>query len=220
MARFKQGIHGGFNGRVGNVVGSTWKGQGVMKIRPASVTNPNTEKQQDQRSRFGLMMRFLGTHQKLIRIGFRPYAIRMTAFNAAMSRNMAEAIEGSSPDFSINYSMVSLSKGELPAITQATVAYVSPVSVKLNWNNNSSYQGAHSTDKLQVSIFDAESFKSQSFISCAARSESSVTLALPAEWAGRFVDVFAFFLAEAGVGASSTKMQVSDTVYAGGLALE
>jgi hypothetical protein len=52
MAVIKQGILGGFSGKVGSVIGSSWKGRAVMKSQPLSVSNPNTAGQQSQRTKF------------------------------------------------------------------------------------------------------------------------------------------------------------------------
>lgn len=52
MAKIKQGILGGFSGKVANVVGTSWKGRAVMKSQPLSVSNPRTESQQEQRGKF------------------------------------------------------------------------------------------------------------------------------------------------------------------------
>lgn len=52
MAKIKQGILGGFSGKVANVVGTSWKGRAVMKSQPLSVSNPKTEAQVGQRNKF------------------------------------------------------------------------------------------------------------------------------------------------------------------------
>lgn len=52
MAKIKQGILGGFSGKVANVVGTSWKGRAVMKSQPLSVSNPRTEAQVGQRNKF------------------------------------------------------------------------------------------------------------------------------------------------------------------------
>lgn len=52
MAKIKQGILGGFSGKVANVVGTSWKGRAVMKSQPLSVSNPRTESQVGQRNKF------------------------------------------------------------------------------------------------------------------------------------------------------------------------
>ena len=52
MAIIKRGILGGFSGKVGNVVGTSWKGIAVMKVKPLSVANPKTAGQVNQRGKF------------------------------------------------------------------------------------------------------------------------------------------------------------------------
>lgn len=52
MAKIKQGILGGFSGKVANVVGTSWKGRAVMKSQPLSVANPRTTAQTAQRAKF------------------------------------------------------------------------------------------------------------------------------------------------------------------------
>ena len=45
MGKIRQGIIGGFSGKVGNVVGAAWKGISYMRILPVSVANPKTDAQ-------------------------------------------------------------------------------------------------------------------------------------------------------------------------------
>ena len=52
MATFKQGILGGFSGKVGGVIGRSWKGIDTMRSQPSSVTNPRTNAQVSNRTRF------------------------------------------------------------------------------------------------------------------------------------------------------------------------
>lgn len=49
MGIIKRGILGGFSGKVGNIVGTSWKGRAVIKAMPLSVANPKTTKQVNQR---------------------------------------------------------------------------------------------------------------------------------------------------------------------------
>ena len=52
MGKIKQGILGGFKGKVGTVIGSSWNGISYMKGRPQSVRNPRTDAQVQQRNFF------------------------------------------------------------------------------------------------------------------------------------------------------------------------
>jgi len=219
MSIIKHGILGGFNGKVGNVVGSTWKGKSVMKIRPATVTNPNTERQQNQRSRFGLVGRFLQAHRNLIRIGFRAYTKDMTASNAAMSYNLANAVSGQFPDLSMDFSKVRISMGTLAPVSGVAVASESAASVTLNWLDNSQANNAHESDQLVVSLFDVATSEVVYVPGCASRSQATATLNLPAEWSGRTVEVLAFLISLEGTSTSNGRESVSNTVYAGSLVI-
>lgn len=215
MGTIRNGILGGFNGRVGNVVGSTWKGRSVMKIRPASVTNPNTERQQQQRSKFSLVGRFNRAHRNLIRIGFRAFTKDMTASNAAMSYNLANAVSGVHPDFEIDFSKVALSAGNLAAVSGLTAISESPATVTLNWTDNSQAGNASGSDQLIVSFYDTATEEVCYFPGAAVRQSATAALNLPAEWGGRTAEVFVFFVTLEGNGSSSNRDTVSNTVYAG-----
>ncbi len=43
MSTIKQGISGGFSGKTGTVIGSSWKGIAVMRGIAPSIAQPNTE---------------------------------------------------------------------------------------------------------------------------------------------------------------------------------
>ena len=85
MGTIKQGILGGFSGKVGSVVGASWKGIAYMRSLPQSVTNPRTEGQVNQRSKFAVTLGFLQPITTYLRVGYKGYASGKTAFNAAMS---------------------------------------------------------------------------------------------------------------------------------------
>lgn len=111
MGKISQGVLGGFSGKVGNVVGGTWKGIDYMRIKPANVSNPRTAGQVDQRSKFTITLRFLQTMTDFLRVGFKLYANKMTQFNAAMSYNLNNAITGTYPNFSVDYANALVSRG-------------------------------------------------------------------------------------------------------------
>ena len=52
MGKIKQGILGGFNGKVGPVIGSSWNGIAYMRGQAQSVKNPKTAAQMQQRNFF------------------------------------------------------------------------------------------------------------------------------------------------------------------------
>jgi hypothetical protein len=101
MGTIKQGILGQFSGKVGTVIGSSWKGQGVMRGIAPSVANPKTDGQLAVRQKFSITMKFVQSMVQFLRIGFKNYAMGMTQVNAAFSYNRLNAILGTYPNFTV-----------------------------------------------------------------------------------------------------------------------
>lgn len=89
MATIKQGILGAFSGKVGSVVGSSWKGIAIMKSRPASVANPKTAKQVIQRSK---MTATVGFAKEILPEVIKPlndrFVSRMSGYNSFIQMNI------------------------------------------------------------------------------------------------------------------------------------
>lgn len=132
MGKINQGILGGFSGKVGNVVGGSWKGIDYMRVKPASVANPRTEDQLDQRSRFVTVLNFLKPMKEFVKVGFKRYAIKMTAFNSAMSYNLHNAVDGFYPNFVINYENALISRGGLTGVLNFFVDSPNPGHIQFN----------------------------------------------------------------------------------------
>lgn len=219
MGTYKQGIHGKFSGKVGNIVGSSWKGKGVMRILPASVSNPRTGKQLNQRSKFGMAIKLVHANGALVKSGFRPWANGMSAHNAAMSYNLAHAFTGEHPNVSIDFSRVLISRGDLAPVSNLTAVSTTPAYITLNWADNSAAQNARATDRLMASLYDSESGTAAIYPFAASRADGTAELASPAGWTGRSVQVLAFFIDEAAASGIENKQQVSDSVWGGTLEL-
>jgi hypothetical protein len=121
MGRIKKGILGGFSGKVGTVVGANWKSISYMRSLPQKVKNPRTLPQLKQRSKFTLVVNLLRPMLPLLRVGWKQYAHgRQSAFNAATSYTLANAIIGEYPDYKIDPKKVMISRGTLTSPNNAT----------------------------------------------------------------------------------------------------
>lgn len=89
MAIIKRGILGGFSNKIGNVVGTSWKGISVMRSLPQSVHNPKTVAQEEQRTNFAVASK-LGS--QLLDAVIKPFwdkrAIRMSGYNLWVQKNL------------------------------------------------------------------------------------------------------------------------------------
>lgn len=87
MGTYKQGILGPFSGKVGQVVGSFWRGVSYMRSLAPNVHNPQTAAQTEVRSKFAVTSRTLSPFLVPVRAGFHPRAGN-SEWGEAVSLNM------------------------------------------------------------------------------------------------------------------------------------
>jgi len=120
MGKINQGILGGFSGKVGTVVGSTWKSINYMRALAVNVHNPNTVKQQCQRGKFKVVLQFCKTITPFLRVGFQEHEHGQSAVNAASSYLLRYAVEGCGNDAALDFDKVRVSQGSLTAAADAS----------------------------------------------------------------------------------------------------
>ena len=87
MGIIKQGILGGFQNKVGPVIGTSWKGINVIKSRPASVAYSNTELQQEQRTAMRHIAAYLRSFGlENVRLLNDAQAVRMSGYNRCVKK--------------------------------------------------------------------------------------------------------------------------------------
>lgn len=152
MATIKQGILGGISGKIGNVVGSSWKGIAVLKSLPLSVSNPNTAGQQAQR---GAMTGIVAVARillaALITPYWNPFSQRMSGYNAFVKENIATFVGTVFTNFSSFYT----SRGSLlgvPAVVGVSTAAGNTTT--LTWTDNSGTADALATDEAIGVIYN------------------------------------------------------------------
>jgi hypothetical protein len=135
MGKLKSGILGGVKGKIGNVVGSSWKGIDYLKTLPASYSDAKTETQVNNRSKFLTVVRFLQPLTEVLRVGYKSLAVKKSAFNAATSYHYKNAIMGEYPDVSMDYSKVMMSKGNLRGADNALASSSAATKLNLSWTD-------------------------------------------------------------------------------------
>lgn len=215
MGTIKKGILGGVSGAVGNVVGANWKGIDYLRIKPANVSNPNTDLQSTQRLKFSVVLRFLQPMTEFIRIGFKAYALKMSAFNAAFSYNYHNALTGSYPNFGLDYAKVLVSRGNLPGAINTACTSDETDKVKLTWSNNSGSNMASDSDTLMTVIFNPETQEAFYSINTGTRVDGESVVSLPTGYAGQTVHCYISFMAIGGALNGQVKNSISSSAYAG-----
>ena len=86
MARLKNGINGPLSGKVGSVVGCSWKGVNYVRGLPR-INKKRTEAQKANQSRFAYVNAWLAPFKPFTSVGLLNYSDRMTWYNAAYNLN-------------------------------------------------------------------------------------------------------------------------------------
>ena len=209
MGTIKKGILGGFSGKVGTVVGASWKGIAYMRSLPQKVRNPRTELQRMQRSKFAVTMNYLRPMTALLRMGWKRYAHRQSPTNAAMSYTIANAITGAYPNYAIDPGKVLISCGSLAPAVNAT-ATAANSTIKFDWNDNSGTSAADKTDRALLAVVNTAKSEAVFDIGSATRAGGTMNVILPADWSGETVETYIGFISDDG-------KEVANSVYLGGM---
>lgn len=213
MGTIKQGILGGFSGKVGTVIGSSWKGISYMRGQAQHVKNPRSVGQVNQRTKFALVMSFLQPVVPYIRIGFKSQAAKQTEFNAAMSYTIKNAVTGSYPSYALDFTKIIVSKGGLTQVTGATATWDNNRNeVKIDWTDNSGVGNALATDKAMPFIYNKDKGETIYDTAGATRATHTQSLTVPNDWEGDKVEVYLGMVSEDG-------KEVADSIYLGEVTL-
>lgn len=147
MGIIKKGILGGFSGKVGNVIGGTWKGIDYMRSKANRGKFTPSEAQHAQQLKFKMLMDFLQPMTGLLRITFNDFAVKMTGINNALSYNLKNAVIGTYPAFQIDYTLALVSRGELPNALGTSAILGAGGILTYAWTDNSGVGLARPTDQ-------------------------------------------------------------------------
>lgn len=194
MGKISQGILGGLSGKFGNVIGGSWKGIDYIRIKPSSVANPRTVGQVNQRNKFTVTLEFIQAVKPFIQKGYKFLAVKKTAFNAAMSYVLNNAITGVEPNFNVDYANALVSRGGLSAALNPSTDLATAGEVTFNWDDNSAEGNANATDKAMLLVYNPSKKESISLTDGADRTVGTQIVAIPTTYAGDTVELFMAFI--------------------------
>ncbi len=152
MAKFNNGILGPLNGKIGAVVGSNWRGISYLRSKPRRSKKAASVKQQQQRMKFGLVVRFARPMAALLNKVFLSGADKMTGVNAATASIINTAIKGEFPNYELDYSLVKIGRGNLPNIAGPRVTTAGGV-LTVGWKNNTGIGKSADTDRSVILVY-------------------------------------------------------------------
>ena len=208
MGKYEVGVLGNFDGKIGTVVGAKWKGIEYMRHKGRKNKKPRTEAQLEQSARFRCVAKFVNRFSNLLMACYSDTPEK-TAINHAFADIYANALTGIYPAFSLDYSKVSISKGELHLGNGPVAAAAGNGIIKFSWNDNSDGNDANATDKSVLAVYCPDLNQAIYTLSGAQRDSVSASLNVM-NFTGKVVETWIAFI-------SANGKRVSSSFYTGQL---
>ena len=195
MGKITNGILGAFSGRVGQVIGASWKGIDYMRSLPNPSSKPRTDAQKAQTSKMSLFRGFLLGIDKMVEKYFQNFAA-YTEMNGALSYNMKFAVGGSYPNLVVDFPGLVYAKGELLSCWNPKGLSKATNTITISWKNRPYSNMSAAEDTISVVMYSTQKKQFHIFESVAIRSDKSVTLALPEGETSKFLHCYLNFYSE------------------------
>jgi len=210
MGKLINGIFGGFHGRIGNLVGYTLKGKYIIRKIGRS-TKPLTPGRKANCQKMTLVNEILSPSLPAIQVGYRLIVAGTdrNEYNEAVSYNKKNALQGSYPNTSLDYSKVLLSMGTLPTAIHPTLSQTGD-KITFNWEVTADQAYQYANDRAMLVVYFPDLKESRCDLIGARRIEGTHTLNINQEHVNERMEAYISFVKDNG-------REVSDSVYAGAL---
>jgi len=203
MAKFRNGILGPISGKLGPLVGASWKGIPYLRAAPQTVVKRKASPAQlASRQKFNYLNLFLVPFHPYLNNGFRNACGNKTEINAGFSANYKK-VTGAYPDFSIHLEELALSQGKLTQLEDAVVEWINANTLKINWNVKAK-RLASFDDQLMLIVYCPLLHICDGFVGGTKRASKSCLFQIDDKFAGQNLHLYAVMLSLDGKIASET----------------
>jgi hypothetical protein len=208
MARIQESMHGAFRGKVGKLVGGKWNGIDYVRSLGVRTDKPASEAQLAQQIKMALTGNFVKSIKKIVKIGFRDAAVKMSGYNAAVQYVLNNAIAGTYPGFTLDYSRIMISRGQNKGAPASAVSSPAKETCTFTWNAKNIFGDLlKATDKSILLVY-SEAFDTAVYtLEGPDRSTGTGSLELPG-FSGQEIHTWLTFV-------SADRTVVFDSEYTG-----
>jgi|GEM_PF-45770 len=154
MGKLVNGINGPFVGKVGNVIGSSWRGIPYMKSRGLR-TKPATPAEKLNRFIFGMTQQWLFPLTDFLRVGFKNYTLTNQGVNAAKSYLYKHALIKDAYDSVVDPALMKVSHGTLPLPNRIEAELTPDNELVVTWETGSCDR-EHEFDQVMLLAYDID----------------------------------------------------------------
>lgn len=204
MAKFFSTTFGTISGRHGSAVAATSKdGQSILRVYRAP-SNPRTEKQMEQRVKFGNINRELSSYQSLFKKTFKSAVGR----NYAVSYALNNAVAGEFPHYYVDFSKLQIAMGRIDIPSHITASITEASKVKFEWDGSIDGSESNPGDFINIVFINTDLQVAILKEEIALRTASTTQFELPDAWAGNEVFCWAYFT-------NQNETATSNSIYLG-----
>ncbi len=210
MGKLINGIFGGFHGRIGNLVGYTLKGKYIIRKIGRS-SKPLTPGRKANCQKMTLVNEILSPSLPAIQVGYRLVVAGTdrNEYNEAVSYNKKNALQGTYPNTSLDYTKVLLSMGTLPVAIHPTISQTGD-KITFNWEVTADQTYQYATDRAMLVVYFPDLKVSRCDLIGSRRIEGAHTLNIDPGHVNERMEAYISFVKDNG-------REVSDSAYAGAL---
>ena len=196
MGKIESGAFSSVSGKVGNLVGSTWKNINYLKAKPKKSSKPATQQQEEQRLRFRIVSKFVSLLTPLLRITNKGRALGKTTNNVSFTEIISNNLTGVYPNYEINIPACVITKGILVNGGNPTVQPKPGGILEFNWNDNSGNLLAKPGDQAILIVYCPELPAADFRTDAGPRNAGTATMNASA-FAGKQVHTWISFMGKA-----------------------
>lgn len=202
-----------FKGRLGLNTASIVHGVNILKGLPASVRNPRTSAQMDNRERFKCLSQLAAAFLAPSAIGLKnkakQYGPLVTICDAFMKANQG-AVSVMGGEAEVDYGSLKCSIGNLPQFGYGNASFAEPQKVSVSWSTSAEAPGADAQDRGYIFLYQPDT-KQGILGAPVLRTTGTAEVRVPSTWTGLTVHVYGFGLGDG----RDNKGKNSDSCYIG-----
>lgn len=213
MGKLTDSLLSGSSGRIGRLVVANVAGTEILRIRPRRRTTTSTNAQLLVQNRMKKAYQFIVPYKAYSSQYFGvPLGMR-SRYNQAITVLLnACKIDFDAVTLSWAYHEVEFSRGNLLGVVPMGVSAVDPLTIKVDWLNNTGVIMDRETDELQLLLFAEDDAMPMFLESVSTRVQGTWTQVLPPLYQGKTVHAWIAFR-------SADSKEVSNSSYLGSVSI-
>lgn len=140
-------------GKLGDLVYYRYRGKKMVRKAPPKRRINCSQSQLEHQAKFVFMANFLRPLHDFLKKTYKIYNANKTCYQKAFSENYKNALTGTHPSYSLDYSKVSLGNGLLPNALDCKVESAVQGRLKFSWSGNDGLYDSRSSDQLYAAIY-------------------------------------------------------------------